>query len=170
MSTEVTVPNVPANPAKGNLQGQTTLAAKISRWTGLNNNLVPLLDQMPQFKGEITQFQSVLSETQALRDRINVLKSQGEEAFKQRDALFVEGDDLFTRLSLALRAVHGPDSSRLREFGLKPRKKAGGRPRKKQTKPTPTPAPPPVEIRTSSPESGGIQEAQGANPAPENLK
>ncbi|HEV7514949.1 MAG TPA: hypothetical protein VGR07_01485 [Thermoanaerobaculia bacterium] len=164
MSTEATVPTVPAHPAKGNLQGQTTLAAKISRWTGLNNNLVPLLDQMPQFKDEITQFQGVLTQTQALRDRLNILKGQGEEAVKQRDALFAEGDDLFTRLGLALRAVHGPDSSRLRDFGLKPRKKAGGRPKKK-----PAPAPSPVEVRTSAPGSGGTQEAHGATPAPESV-
>jgi hypothetical protein len=150
MSTEAPIPNtpnVPANPAKGNLQGQTTLAAKIDRWTGLNNNLVPLLDQMPQFKDEITRFQSVLAQTQALRDRLNILKGQSQDAVKQRDAFFAEGDDLFTRLGLALRAVHGPQSSRLHDFGLKPRKKTG-RPKKKSV-----PAPPPVEVHTSSPES-----------------
>jgi hypothetical protein len=173
MSTEVTVPNVPAHPAKGNLQGQTTLAAKISRWTGLNNNLVPLIDQMPQFKDQITQFQSVLTQTQALRDQLNILKGQGEDAVKQRDALFTAGDDLFTRLGLALRAVHGPESSRLRAFGLKPRKKIG-RPKKK----TPVPVPPVVEakaeakaeVKTPAPEAAGAQEAHGATAALESSK
>jgi len=178
MSTEVTVPNVPAHPAKGNLQGQTTLAAKVDRWTGLNNNLVPLIDQMPQFKDQITQFQSVLTQTQALRDQLNILKGQGEDAVKQRDALFAAGDDLFTRLGLALRAVHGPESSRLRAFGLKPRKKAGGRPKKK----TPVPVPPTVEAKAEAKaeakveakapaaESAGAQEAHGATAALESVK
>jgi hypothetical protein len=170
MSTEVTIPNVPAHPAKGNLQGQTTLAAKVDRWTGLNNNLVPLIDQMPQFKDQITQFQSVLTQTQALRDQLKILKSQGENALKQRDALFAEGDNLFTRLGLALRAVHGPESSQLRAFGLKPRKRAGGRPKKK----TPVPVPPVVEakaeVKTPAPEAAGAQEAHGATVALESSK
>ncbi len=165
MSTEANIPNVPAHPAKGNLQGQTTLAAKVDRWTGLNNNLVPLIDQMPQFKDQITQFQGLLAQTQALRDQINTLKGQGEEALKQRDALFVQGDDLFTRLGLALRAVHGPESSRLRAFGLKPRKKSG-RPKKK----TPVPVPPVVEAKAEvqaeakapAPAAAGAQEVHGA--------
>jgi hypothetical protein len=177
MSTEVTIPNVPAHPAKGNLQGQTTLAAKVDRWTGLNNNLVPLIDQMPQFKDQITQFQGLLAQTQALRDQINTLKGQGEEALKQRDALFVEGDDLFTRLSLALRAVHGPESSRLRAFGLKPRKRIG-RPKKK----TSVPVPPPVEAKveakaeaqaeakTPAPAVAGAEEGHGATAALESSK
>ena len=170
MSTQANTPTpTPANPAKGNLQGQTTLAAKIDRWTGLNNNIAPLIDQMPQFKDQIAQFKSVLAQTQALRDRLKIIKGDGEDAIQQRDALFTEGDDLFTRLSHALRAVHGPESSRLRDYGLKPRKKVGGRPRKTPA-PTPTPAPPPVEIHTSAQGSGGAQETHGATVAPESVK
>jgi hypothetical protein len=165
MSTEAKSPNVPVNPAKGNLQGQTTLAAKIDRWGALNNNLATRLDLLPQFRDQITQFQGVLAQLQTLRDRLKVLKGDSDEAIRQRDVLFGEGEELFTRLSLALRAVHGPDSSRLHDFGLKPRKKAGGRPRKKPV-PTPTPAPPPVEIHTSPPVPGGTQEAHGAAAAP----
>ena len=40
----------PANPAKGNLQGQTTLAAKIDRWQKMNDNVAPQLDAFPQLK------------------------------------------------------------------------------------------------------------------------
>ena len=151
MNTEVTTdPKTPANPAKGNLQGQTTLAAKIDRGAGLNSNLAPLAEQMPQFKDQIQRFGTLLTELEALRAQQKILRGDYENTFKQRDELFVEGDDLFTRLSHALRAIHGPDSRHLRNFGLKPRKKAGGRPRKK---PAPTPDPLP-EIRTAAPESG----------------
>src|SRR5689334_12753793 len=163
MSTEVTnETTMPAHPAKGNLQGQTTLAAKIDRWTGLNDNLTPLAEQMPQFRDQIFRFQSLLSQVLALRARQKILKGDYEDTFKQRDALFFEGDDLFSRLSHALRAVHGPTSSQLRHFGLKPRKNAGGRPRKQQV---PTPPPPQPEIHTSGPVPGG--EAPGATPAPQ---
>jgi len=153
------VAKVAVNPAKGNLQGQTTLAAKTDRWRGLNNNLAPQMDQLPQFKDQFAQFQDVLARAQALRDRLMVLKGEADEAVKQRDALFVEGDALFTRLGHALRAIHGPESGRLRDFGLKPRKL--GRPKKQ---PTPTP-----EVSTAAvASSGGDPKAHGgAAAAPE---
>ncbi len=171
MSTATTDPTVPANPAKGNLQGQTTLAAKIDRWTGLSNNLASQIDQMPQFKDQFTQFQSVLAQAQTVRDRLKVIKGDGDEAIKQRDALLAEGDDLFNRLSHALKAVHGPQSGRLRDYGLKPRKT--GRPRKAAV---PVPPPPAVEVHTVAPaatEAGGApaaHEATGAGVAPGSVK
>ena len=88
---------------------------------------------------------------EALRAQQKILRGTYEDTFKQRDALFAEGDVLFSRLSLALRAIHGSDSSQLRHFGLKPKKGAGGRPRKQ---PVPTPPPPQPEIHTSGPASG----------------
>jgi|SRR4051812_265586 hypothetical protein len=156
-----TTPKVPANPAKGNLQGQTTLAAKIDRWRGLNNNLEPQIDQLPQFKEQFVQFQSVLSQAQALRDHMKIIKGDGDEAVQQRNALFVQGDELFTRLSHALKAVHGPQSGRLRDFGIKPRKI--GRPRKKAQPTTPVPAP---EVSTAPP-SGAANETHAAAAPPE---
>ena len=160
-----TVPNVPANPAKGNLQGQTTLAAKIDRWMALSNNLGPQIDQLPQFRDQITQFQGLLVRAQAVRDRLKVIKGDGDEAVKQRDALFAEGDELFIRLSHALKAVHGPRSGRLRDYGLKPRKVS--RPRKAATPLSPLP---PGEVRGVSAGSGGAQEAQGTTAAPGSVK
>jgi hypothetical protein len=168
MSTEKNTqsdPNVPANPAKGNLQGQTTLAAKIDRWTGLSNNLAPQIDQLPQLKDQFTQFQSVLAQAQAVRDRLKVIKGDGDEAIKQRNALLTEGDDLFIRLSHGLKAVHGPESGRLRDYGIKPRR--SGRPRKTAV---PVPPLPTVEVRTAAPEAGGAQAAHGSTAAAERVK
>src|SRR5262249_35914181 len=108
MSTSSTTPKVPVNPAKGNQQGQTTFAAKIDRWRGLGNNLAPQMDKMPQFKDQIARFQSVLSRVETLRDRMKVISGDATEVIQERDALFAEGDELFTRLSHALKAVHGP--------------------------------------------------------------
>jgi hypothetical protein len=134
VSTEA---KIPANPAKGNLQGQTTLAAKIDRWQTLSTNLAPQIDQLPQFKDQFAQFQGVLSQALALHSQLKLLQGSTDDAMQQRDALFTQGDDLFTRLRHALKAVHGPQSGRLRSFGFKPEKT--GRPRK--TAPPPTPAP-----------------------------
>jgi hypothetical protein len=160
MSTS-TVAKVPLNPAKGNQQGQTTFAAKIDRWQGLGNNLAPQIDQLPQFKEQFAQFQSVLSLVVTLRDRMKIIQGDFTEAITQRDALFAEGDELFTRLSHALKAVHGPLSGRLKDFGLKPRKT--GRPKGTKTKqPTPEPAPGPEASAAKAPPSDGAQAAQAA--------
>jgi hypothetical protein len=146
MNSEVDV-KIPANPAKGKLQGQTTLAAKLDRWMGLNNNLTANIDQVPQLKDQLTQFQATLASTQALRDRLRSLQGELGDAMTQRNELFATGDDLYTRLNLALRSIHGPQSRQLETFGLKPRK-PGGRPRKA---PVPAPAPPPSpEAQTHS--------------------
>ena len=153
-------PRVAANPAKGNLQGQTTLAAKTDRWRGLNNNLAPRMDQLPQFKGQFAQFQNVLTRAQALRDRLMALKGEADEAVKERNALFVEGDELFNRLSHALKAVHGPESGRLREFGLKPRRV--GRPKKQAQQPTPE-----VSTAAVAPSGADPKAHAGATAAPE---
>jgi hypothetical protein len=170
MNTEASTPTVPANPAKGNLQGQTTLAAKIDRWTGFSNNLAPQIDQLPQLQDQFTQFQAMLVQARAVRDRIMVIKGDAEDAVKQRDSLVAQGDDLFTRLGFALKAIHGPQSSLLRAYGLKPRKT--GRPRKAAV---PVPPPPTVEVHTvaPAPTAGGASAAQGvtgASGTPESVK
>jgi hypothetical protein len=154
-----TVGKIAVNPAKGNLQGQTTVAAKVDRWQGLNNNFAPQVDQMPQFKDQFARFQTVLARAQALRDRLKVIQGDFNLAMQERNELFGEGDELFTRLRLALKAVHGPKSGRLRDFGIKPLKT--GRPRK--TAPQTTTATPATSTATPA---GGASEAHGATAAP----
>jgi len=153
------VAKTPVHPAKGSLQGQTTFAAKIDRWRGLNNNLAPQIDQLPQFKDAFAQFQALLSQAQTLRDRMKIIQGDANEAIQQRSAIFAAGDELFTRLSHALKAVHGPQSGRLKDFGIKPRKP--GRPKKK----APTDPPPAPEV-SATPPAGGAHGAPAAAPNP----
>ena len=151
MSTASTIPSTtpppPANPAKGNQRGQTTLAAEIDRWQALADNLAPQVAQMPGLKEPFAQFQALLAEAKTVRNQLNTLRADTATALTQRDRLLVAGGELFTRLSLGLQSVHGPRNPRLRAFGLKPRKKPTGRPR---TNPTPTPAPQ-VEVASVHP-------------------
>src|SRR5436305_206965 len=110
---------------KGNLQGQTTLAAKIVRWQTLSNNYQPHSDALPHLKDALTRFQQVLANAQTLHERQQILKADAGDTTAQRKGLLTEGDDLFARLTLGLQSLHGPKSERLREFGLKPRRKPG---------------------------------------------
>jgi hypothetical protein len=141
-TTATPVPQPPANPAKGKNRGQKTLAAKIDRWKRLGTNLALHIDQLPLFKDQFTQFQTMLAEAQALASQLDVSRADNADLMARRNEMLSGGEDLFARLSLALRAVHGPQSGRLHEFGLKPNRP--GRPRKKKT----PPVVPPVEATT----------------------
>jgi hypothetical protein len=138
-TTATPAPQTPANPAKGKNQGQTTLAAKMGRWKRLGTNLALHIDQLPLFKDQFTQFQTMLAEAQAISSQLDAARADNADLMARRNEMLSGGEDLFARLSLALRAVHGPQSGRLHEFGLKPNRP--GRPRKKKTPPPPHPAP-----------------------------
>ncbi|HZF09335.1 MAG TPA: hypothetical protein VFE33_11145 [Thermoanaerobaculia bacterium] len=143
--------NPPANPAKGNQRGQTTLAAEINRWEALAESMAPQVDQTPGLKEAFEQFQALLAEAKSLRKQLNGLQASASTAMTRREQVLLDGGDLFSRLHHALQFVHGPRNPQLKEFGLKPlRTRKPRRATLPATTPTPpiTPAPPPVEVGT----------------------
>lgn len=138
-----TVQKPPANPAKGNLQGQTTLAAKIDRWQNMNNNVQAQLGNFPQLKDFQAKLQEILADANALRSEMMVIEASALNATVRRNALIQAGDDLYSRLSHGLRAAFGPKSELLVQYGLK-RGKTG--PRAKAAGPS---TPPPGEAQKS---------------------
>jgi hypothetical protein len=141
----------PANPAKGNLQGQTTLAAKIDRWQKMSDNVTPQLDAFPQLKEFHTEFQQIINEARALGSQLIALAADSLSASARRKQLIATGDDLFSRLGHGLKSALGPKNENLARFGVK-RNRAGRK--SKAAQPTPTPAP------TTPPPAAGTQ-AQG---------
>lgn len=143
-SSSTTTPNPtpqppgPAHPAKGNKRGQKSLAAKIVRWQRLGTNLSQHIDQLPLFKDQFTQFQAMLDEAESLVSQLDVSRANTDDLMARRNQMLAGGDDLYRRLDLALRAIHGPGAGRLREFGLKPHRPAG----RSKKKATPVPPPP----------------------------
>jgi hypothetical protein len=115
-------PNTPQNPARGNQQGQTTLAAKIDRWEGMTNNLLPLLDEVPQLKPAHAQLQQTVADAKALRDQLQSMKAVVQSSSAQRKTLMATGEELFSRLGHGLRSAYGPKSERLAAFAVKPLK------------------------------------------------
>jgi hypothetical protein len=122
----------PDHPTKRK-RASTTIEAKIERWLALCASLAEEIDQLPQFKGLFTEFQALLASVQASSSRLEALRAEADTVMSERNALVATGDELFSRLSLALRAVYGPQSHRLRAFGLKPL----GKKRKRQSETTP---------------------------------
>src|SRR6476660_2293369 len=109
-ATTATTAGGPANPAKGNQRGQTTLAAEIDRWQALANNMAPQIEQMPGLKEPFAQFQTLLAQAIAVRNQLNTLKADTATALTQRDQLLVDGAAFFSRLRLGLQSAHGPES------------------------------------------------------------
>ena len=151
-ATTATTAGVPANPAKGNQRGQTTLAAEIDRWQALANNMASQIEQLPGLKEPLAQFQTLLAQAIAVRNQLNMLKADTATAFTQRNQLLVNGAALFSRLRLGLQSAHGPESPRLHQFGLQPRRKTG-RPAKSAT------PPPQVEVSAHPPAPAAPQAA-----------
>src|SRR3954463_13203029 len=85
----------PANPAKGNKRGQTTLAAEIDRWQALANNLAPQVDQLPGLKEPFAQFLTLLTQAKNLRDQLNSLRAGVDNVLTQRNQMLVDGGVLF---------------------------------------------------------------------------
>jgi len=121
--------------------------------------LKPLLPQMPHLKDLHDQLEQVISQAEDLDARSEALKAQSQEVTRTRDDLAKTGDDLRDRLGAALRTVHGFQSEKLLEFGLKPRKPRGRdrKPRAKrnaqggQTPVQPAPAQPTPSTAPASP-------------------
>jgi len=124
-TTTPTPPRTPKNPAKGNQQGQTTLAAKINRWEAMSNNITPVLENFPQLKTFHSQLQQTIADAKVLRDHLQAMKADVQGSTSQRKELIATGEDLFAHLSLGLRFAFGTDSERLAAFSVKPRRKTG---------------------------------------------
>jgi hypothetical protein len=139
----------PANPAKGNLQGQTTLAAKIDRWQKMSDNVTPQLDAFPQLKDFHTQFQQIINEAKALGSQLIALAADSLSANARRKQLIATGDDLFSRLGHGLKSALGPKNEDLVRFGVK-RNRAGRKPKSALTTPRPAPTTPPPAAGTQA--------------------
>jgi hypothetical protein len=151
MSTQTNQPNQPANPAKGPLRGQTTLAAKVDRWQNMSDNVAPQLDAFPQLKDFHTQLQQTIADARALGSQLKALDAESLTAVARRQQLIATGNDLFSRLGHGLKSALGPKSEGLVRYGVK-RTRSGRKAKTVQT--TPTAAP------TTPPPAGGTQ-AQG---------
>jgi len=143
-----TDPKSPVNAAKGNLQGQTTLAAKIDRWQHMNTNVQAQLQEFPQLKDFQAKFQQIIADANALRSEMMVIEASALDATVRRNALIRAGDDLFSRLGHGLKSALGSKSALLAKYGLK-RGKPGPKAKPGQPTPPPDSTPPPVAAQES---------------------
>ena len=136
---------------------RTALGRKRVRWEGITGNLAAELDQFPHLKGHFDGLMGKIQESLALEGQIGILQGSLGEALERLDQVAAEGEELRGRLTAALQAEFGFDSSRLHYFGLKPRRPRG---RRKKTAQLPA---------ADTPETANIANiADTAAPPPEN--
>ena len=99
-----------------------TLKDRIANWEILQTNVKPQLPESPQLTDDLNQLERVLTDAKALEaDRGGHVTALAASA-RRRQALVDEGDAVFRRLTLALRAKFGPKSEKLFTYGVAPEK------------------------------------------------
>lgn len=117
---------------------------RIARWKVMAVGLEPQLQELPLVVPLHAELKGIILQSEELDVRHEALKAETQEINRTRDELAARGDELRNRLAAALRTVHGFDSERLIEFGIRPQRTRGRdkRNRKRRGQPQPTPAPP----------------------------
>ena len=124
----------------------STIPERIARWKVISAGLKPLLPEMPFLADLHTELEKIILQSEELDARHEALKAETREVNRIREDLASNGDDLRKRMGAGLQTVHGFDSEKLIEFGLKPRKVRGrdrkARARRKPAATPEAPAPP----------------------------
>jgi hypothetical protein len=99
----------------------TRFKEKIVDGQVLFDNVTPQLTDIPQLAADHTSLGSSLAQARDLQGRQETVKGQLRDINEQRLQVEKQTDDLRRRLVAGLKSVLGPDSTKLLEFGIKPR-------------------------------------------------
>ncbi len=130
--------------------------AKIARWKLLEVRLRTLVVEQPHLAEAHVDLQRLITEAEALESELEIHRAAFRETIKRRATIAKAGDAIRFRFLGALNFALGPENTQLMEYGLKPRRPAGGRPSKAPAPPAPEPltaaAPPPEAPAADLPE------------------
>ena len=98
------------------------LKEKMGRWQMLQDNLRPMLAELPHLTAELDVLEGFLAGGRELEAQQGVHKAAIRETNRKRGELEKAGGEAYTRIVLALRAQLGPKSERLLTFGVEPQK------------------------------------------------
>jgi len=103
----------------------TTNPERIARWKVMAAGLKPQLPQFPLLGDLHTELETTIQRSEELDARHEALKAETREVNRIRQELEQKGDDLRNRLAASLQTVHGFQSEKLIEYGIKPRRPRG---------------------------------------------
>jgi len=87
----------------------------------LFDNVAPRLTDLPQLAADHTALGTALTQARELQGQQELAKGHLRELNKRRQEVAEQTADLRRRLSAALKASLGPESTSLLEFGIRPR-------------------------------------------------
>ncbi|HBL28688.1 MAG TPA: hypothetical protein DD490_17775 [Acidobacteria bacterium] len=103
----------------------TSNPERIARWKVMAAGLKPQLPQLPMLGGLHAELEGTIQRSEELDARHEALKAEIREVNRLRKDLVAQGDDLRKRLAASLQTVHGFESEKLIEYGVKPRRLRG---------------------------------------------
>lgn len=107
-----------------------SLKDRLSQWEILQTTLRPQLGEIPQLTEDLALLERILLDGKSLEALRGSLLESLAASSRTRKELMVEGDAVFRRMNLALRAKFGPKSERLLKYGVTPerprRRRSGG--------------------------------------------
>lgn len=120
-----------------------TKPERIARWKVMTTGLEPQLGELPLLAPLHTELKGITLQSEELDARHEALKAETQEINRTRDEIAARGDELRNRIAATLKTVHGFDSERLIEFGIRPKRGRGRdkKARKRRGQPEPAPAP-----------------------------
>lgn len=119
---------------------------KIKGWREMQGNLKSELDAVPYLKDSHDHLEQGIASADELQLRLIKIRGELADAVRQKRALIQTNDDLHARIGAGLHFQHGPTSTALIQFGLKPRAQP-----KKKPKTPPEATPPPATVAEAEP-------------------
>jgi len=92
-------------------------------WQTLAENLAPRVPDLPHLAADQKALSDLVAQAHALQDQRDAHKASLQDINKQRRVLATQARRVQNRLAASLRGTFDPDSEKLVEFGVKPRRK-----------------------------------------------
>lgn len=118
-----------------------SLADRLKKWEQLRDTVPGVLEEAPHLRDDHATFDQALKQMVALEHEQEAATARLREATRLRDEQDERMRLLKNRLVAGLQAHFGPESERLIEFSIPPRRKRTRRRKVLPQPPAPTPAP-----------------------------
>jgi hypothetical protein len=117
----------------------TSQADVIKQWQNLVSALADNIGDLPHLTTRFTKLQGILGDTIAVVQEQAAARADKQDASRRLEALLTEGQKVAAFLRVGIREQYGPQSEKLAEFHLLPR-------RNRRTAATTEPKPPVPEV------------------------
>jgi hypothetical protein len=115
-----------------------TIGERLHDWTSLNNNLKPLLAELPHLAPLQAELEEIIAESKRLEVQQHEATARLRQVNEERARAAVRGQRVKERIADLLRSHFGTKSIALLQYGIRP---LTGGPRRRKAAPAPEPVP-----------------------------